>query len=391
MNESQTWIEKELAELREQNLLREVREYPSAGGIVRMDGREYLNFSSNDYLDLANNAHVKVVAQLLLKKLGSGAGASRLVTGTLTCHTELEKRLADLKGYPTALVFGSGYLANVGLIPALVGKTDFVFADKLAHASIIDGAILSRARLHRFNHNNPEHLDGLLRKTPSAGRRLLITESVFSMDGDIAPLRELAAVAENHNAMFMVDEAHSTGVFGPGGSGLVGECGLESRVAVSMATLSKALASYGGFVACSATMREFLVNRARAFIYTTAPPPAVIGAALGALDELKRRPGMGADLLERAAFFRTQLKAAGLNVGSSASQIVPVIVGDSAKALALSQSLRKQGIIAAAIRPPTVPQGTARLRLSITLAHSKDDLAKAAGIIVGCAQAEGII
>jgi 7-keto-8-aminopelargonate synthetase-like enzyme len=211
------------------------------------------------------------------------------------------------------------------------------------------------------------------------------------MDGDIAPLRELAAIAEKHGAMFMVDEAHSTGVFGPGGSGLVRECGLEPRVDVSMATLSKALGSYGGFVACSATMRELLVNRARAFIYTTALPPAVIGAALGTLDMLKERPGMGADLLELARLFRDQLEAVGLNVGASASQIVPVIIGDSAKALAFSQTLRKQGIIAAAIRPPTVPQGTARLRFSITLAHSKDALAKAAAAITGCALAEGIV
>jgi 8-amino-7-oxononanoate synthase len=383
MNGSQSWIEKELAGLREQNLLREIREYPRAGGIVEIEGRRYLNFSSNDYLNLADNPDVKAAAERLLKQFGGGAGAARLMTGTLTCHTELEKRLAQLKGYPVALLFGSGYLANVGTIPALVGKDDAIFADKLVHASIIDGAILSRARLHRFNHNDVVHLEELLRKAPSTGRRLVITESVYSMDGDIAPLSEIAAVAKKHDAMFMVDEAHSTGIFGPGGSGLIRELGLESAVDVSMATLSKALGSYGGFVACSVAMRELLINRARAFIYTTAPPPAVIGASLGALDVLARNPGLGAELLARAAFFRDQLTAAGLDTGASKSQIVPVIVGDSSKALSLSARLRKAGIIGAAIRPPTVPPGTARIRFSVTLAHSKDDLKKAVEIVTG--------
>ncbi len=384
-------MEEELQELRGQNLLREIREYSHVGGIVRIDGRTCLNFSSNDYLDLANNDNVKAAAERFLQELGNGAGASRLMTGTLACHAELERRLAEFKGYPAALIFGNGYLANVGTIPTLVGKNDFVFADKLSHASIIDGTILSRCKLVRFNHNDSGHLDKLLCKVPSIGRRLVITESVFSMDGDIAPLRELAAVAEKHDAMFMVDEAHSTGIFGPGGSGLIREYGLESRVDVSMATLSKAFGSYGGFIACSTVMRELLVNRARAFIYTTAPPPAMIGASLGALDELKKHPGMGEDLLKRATFFRAQLKTAALNVGSSASQIVPVIVGDSAKALALSKRLQAQGLVAAAIRPPTVPQGTARIRLSVTLAHSMDCLKQAAATVIASAQAEGII
>jgi 8-amino-7-oxononanoate synthase len=359
--------------------------------VIRIGDRNCLNFSSNDYLNLSNDPDVKAVANRFLNEFGCGAGASRLVTGTLSCHTKLEERLASLKGYPAALVFGSGYLANLGTIPALVESHDFVFADRLAHASILDGVILSRAKLHRFNHNDASHLEQLLAKAPSSGRRLVVTESVFSMDGDLAPLKDIASVAERYDAMLMVDEAHATGVFGPGGGGLVRELKLESLVNVSMATLSKALGSYGGVVACSATMRESLINLARAFIYSTALPPAAVGAALGALDVMEAKPGLGADLLDRATLFRNQLRSANLNVGSSASQIIPVIVGDSGKALALSQRLRNEGIIAVAIRPPTVPRGTARLRFSVTLAHSNEDLKMAADTVIQSARCEGVL
>ena len=272
-------------------------------------------------------------------------------------------------------------ICNVGVIPALVGIKDHVFADKLVHASILDGVRLSQAELHRFRHNDMEHLSELLSKTTNSGCRLVITESVFSMDGDTAPLSELVSVASNHDALVMIDEAHATGIFGPGGSGLIRALELETKIDISMGTLSKALGGFGGFVACHEVVRNLLVNKARSFIYTTAPPPSALGSALGALQVLKSQPNLGSTLLEHASAFRDELKSSGLNTGSSVSQIIPVIVGDNRKALLISQKLSNQGIIAHAIRQPTVPDGSARLRLSVTLAHTPDILDRAAKTI----------
>ncbi len=371
MDLREQWIETELEELRRAQRFRRAVTPPPG----------LLNFSSNDYLNLAQHPDVIAAAERALHAAGAGATASRLVSGTLPLHEELEARLARLKGYPAALLFGSGYLANLGILGALVGRGDTVFADRLAHASLMDAALLSRAELCRFRHNDTQHLDELLQKHSGAGRKLVVTESVFSMDGDVAPLPELAAVAERHGALLLVDEAHATGVFGPGGSGLIREHQLESKVNLSMGTLSKALGGYGGFVACSTAMRALLINRARAFIYTTAPPPAAVGAALGALDVLEKNPGWGAELLRHAAAFRDQLRAAGFDVMQSASQIIPIQVGANARALEVADKLRAAGLLAIAIRPPTVPEGTARLRLSITRAHSETDLARALDII----------
>ena len=362
----------ELDALRQEHLLREARVHSGTT----------LNFSSNDYLDLAHNSEVMAAAEQAVRECGVGVGASRLVAGTLALHEEVEARLAHLKGYPASLLFGSGYLTNLGVITGLVGRGDAIFSDRLAHASLMDAAILSRAELHRFRHNDADHLDELLKKNSGAGHKLVVTESVFSMDGDPAPLPDIAAVAQRHDALLLVDEAHATGIFGPGGSGLIREHKLEAAVNVSMGTLSKALGGYGGFVACSEKMRALLVNRARAFIFTTAPPPAVLGAALGALDVLAKNPGWGAELLRRATLFRQKLQAAGLDTLQSASQIIPIMVGDNAKALTLAGRLREQSLLVVAIRPPTVPAGTARLRISITLGHSEVDLLRAAEIII---------
>lgn len=387
----EAWIGEVLADLRAQHLERRTRTWPESGGKIRMQDRTLLNFSSNDYLDLAHHPLVIEFAEKMLRRFGAGSAASRLVTGTLPAHEELEERLAAFKGYPAALVFGSGWLANAAIVPALAGRGDTVFADKLSHASLLDAAILSRARLVRFLHNDAAHLDELLGKQGGAGRCLVVTESVFSMDGDLAPLPAIAEAAARHGAMLMVDEAHATGVFGPKGSGLIRHHQLEGSVNASMGTLSKAFGGYGGFVACSPSLRELLVNRSRAFIYTTAPAPAAVGAALGALDVVERNPDLGPELLRRAARFRERLNAAGLNTLKSASQIVPVMVGNNAKALSFSQRLHEAGILALAIRPPTVPQGTARLRLSVTLAHTDEDLERAAGSIAAAAKAEGLV
>jgi 8-amino-7-oxononanoate synthase len=384
------WIDRELAGRERDGLLRRTSVYPRGGPVLRVDGRDCLNLSSNDYLNLANDPRLAAAAAQAAETLGTGATASRLVTGTWECHDALERRLAAFKGYPAAILFGSGYLTNLGTIPALVERDDHVFADRLSHASILDGAVLSRARLVRVAHNDPDHLRDLLARTPAKGKRLVVTESVFSMDGDLAPLADLAAVCDEAGAMLMVDEAHATGVHGPGGAGLVRQLALEPLVNVSMATLSKALGGYGGFVACSPALREWLVNRGRAFVYTTALPPATVAAASAALDVLAERPDAGAELLRRAGAFRRRLRAAGLDTGRSESQIVPVLAGDTAKAMALAAALRSAGILAVAIRPPTVPAGSARIRCSVTLGHSEEMLSEAAETIVRCAREVGL-
>lgn len=377
------WIQPILNEAKNHGLERTARVYPEAGGKIVIDGEAVLNFSSNDYLDLGRHRHVMDRARAALDQYGIGSTASRLVTGTLPIHEELEARIAKEKGYPAALVFGTGYMANAGTVPVLAGRGDLIFADKLVHASMIDACKLSGAKLVRFAHNDASALETRLEQYAEVERRkLVITESVFSMDGDIAPLRELTTKADKHGAMLMVDEAHSTGTFGPNGAGLIRENGLENDVTVSMGTMSKALAGFGGFVACSENLRKLLVNSARAFIYTTAPPPAVIGAALGALDVLEASPNLGNILQANADYFRSMLHDAGLDTLQSKSQIIPIVIGDNDKALAVSQKLREEGIIAAAIRPPTVPADSARLRISITLAHHVDDLEQAAKRII---------
>jgi len=376
--------------LSKRHLDRHVQAYLEAGGKIRIGDRTYLNFSSNDYLNLARHPDVVAKAAEALRAAGCGATASRLLTGTLTWHDELEQKLARYKGYPCALLFGSGFLANVGTIPALMGRNDYVFADKLVHASIVDAIMLSRAKLYRFRHNDVEHLEQLLKKSETSGRRLIVTESVFSMDGDLAPLQDIAHVAQRHGAMVMVDEAHATGVFGPRGGGLVREWELEPMINIGLGTLSKAFGGYGGFVACSESMRAFLINHARSFIYSTALPPSVVGAALGAMQVIEESCDLGAQLLKNVAVFRNRLQEAGLNTGNSASQIIPIMVGKNSKALAISEKLREQGIIGVAIRPPTVPQGTARIRLSVTLAHTREDLEHVGQVIIATAQGEGL-
>jgi 8-amino-7-oxononanoate synthase len=373
-----------------QGLDRQLTLWDRTGPRLEKEGRSVLNLSSNDYLGLSRHPHVLKRAAEALERFGAGATASRLVVGSLVCHEELETRLAGLKGYPAALVFGSGYAANLGLVGALVGREDHVFVDRLAHASLMDAAVLSRAKIHRFHHNDSAHLDRLLAKAPLHGRRLVMTESVFSMDGDLAPLAEIAQAADGHGAMVLVDEAHATGVFGEGGSGRIRAAGLESRVNLSMGTLSKALGGAGGFVGCSEMMRSHLVNHARPFVYSTAIPPVMAGVALGSLEVIEREPGLGARLLVKAESVRKLLQAAGVNTGTSMSQIIPVMIGDNEKALRVHRRLLTDGLLLIPIRPPTVPPGTARLRLSVMLEHTDDELERAAGRIIAALKAEGV-
>ena len=382
MAASLQWTVNALRRLKEEGLERRLRVLPNTGGRLAVDGQALLNFASNDYLDLSHHPALLDAARQALDTYGTGATASRLMCGHLACHEALEQALASFKGYEAALVFGSGYMANVGMIPALVERGDWIVADRLAHASILDGAILSRAELRRFHHNDPAHLEQLLKQRPTSSRCLVVTESVFSMDGDLAPLKTIADVCERYGAMFLVDEAHATGVFGPCGEGVVSSQGLQAAVPLVMGTFSKAMGGYGGFTTCSSFVKPWFVNRARSFIFSTGLPPAVIGTAQGALDYLRHHPGLGVELLERAARFRQRLVTAGFDVGTSASQIVPLRVGDAIQATALSDALRQQGILAPAIRPPTVRPGTSRLRFSVTLAHTDGDLDRVVDALV---------
>lgn len=393
--ENESWVTPLLRQLRADGRERTLNVLPRAGGRFSMDGREYLNFSCNDYLDLSRDPRVLSRAAETMGRYGAGSGASRLVTGTLACHAELEAALASFQSYPAVIVFGSGCLANVGVLSTVLGRSDVVFADRLIHATIIDGIVLSRAKLCRFAHNDIEQLDSLMTRAAAARRPgfrfLVVTESVFSMDGDRAPLRDLCEVASRHEAMLLVDEAHALGVFGPHGAGLVREHGLGNRVNACTATLSKALGSYGGFVACSTELQALLINRSRPFLYSTGLPPASVGAALAALEIIRSTPHLGPTLLARAELFRRQLRELGLNVMHSESHIIPLLIGDNATAWRFSARLKAKGILATAIREPTVPRGTARIRLSVTLAHAEEDLQQAATAIAEAARQEGLL
>lgn len=360
---------------RRQLLRRLVPSGDRSPGVAVRGGRDYVDFSSNDYLGLSAHPSLVAAAMGALEKYGVGAGASRLMSGDLAIHHELEREVAAFKGAEAALVFNSGYQANTGIVPALFGRRDAVFADQLCHASQLDGAILSRAKLLRFRHNDPEQLERMLGKhRGSFDRALVMTESVFSMDGDRAPLSALLAACRRHRCLFMVDEAHATGVFGPQGRGCVEAEGLAGEVDLVMGTFSKALGAFGAYLAGTRTLVEILVNSARSFIYSTALPAAVIAADLAALRLCLAGETRGAELLERAASFREALRANGWTVGGE-SQIVPVVVGGSARAVSLSRSLAERGYLTLPVRPPTVPEGSARLRFSLTSAHTPAQLA----------------
>ncbi len=387
---SEYWIGAELDKQRAAHLQRTIRISPEIGGTFTAVGRTWLNFASNDYLDFARHPRLKDAAARALEQYGTGATASRLMVGTLPVHDELEQCIARHKGYAAAVLYGSGYMTNAGVIPALLGRNDHAIADRLIHASVIDAIRLSGATLHRFAHNDPDSLDQCLR-TIGKGRRLILTESVFSMDGDLAPLVDIGRLANEYDAMLMVDEAHAGGVFGPRGAGCVPALDLAGHVNVCMGTLSKALGGYGGYAACSQPMRAWLINRSRALIYTTAPPPSVAAAALEAFAILDEEPELGKTLLDRTHGFRTRLQAAGLDTLHSASQIIPILVGDNARAMRLAARLRDDGILVGAVRPPTVPAGTARLRLALTLAHSETDIERTYNTLLAACREEGLL
>ena len=368
-----------LKKRRTDGLLRTLRPAEArGGGMIVRHGRRLLDFSSNDYLGLSDHPALKHAAIEATRALGTSAAASRLLSGDLAIHHELEAAVAAFKGKETALVFNSGYQANVGIISALCGKGDAVFCDRTGHASILDGITLSGARLIRFAHNDADHLNQLLDK--HAGkyqRRLIVTESIFSMDGQAAPLGALADLAGRYDCLFMVDEAHATGIFGENGSGLVAQEGLTDRVDILMGTFGKALGSFGAYAACSEQLKAYLVNACRSFIYTTALPPGVIAASLAALHVVRTEPFRRRELLERAADFRNELRAVGLH-GTGDSQIVSVVIGDATRTVALSEMLSENRFYACAIRPPTVAPGGSLLRFSLNYHHHGKDLKRLA-------------
>jgi glycine C-acetyltransferase/8-amino-7-oxononanoate synthase len=359
------------------------------GPRVVIDGAEVLLLCSNNYLGLADHPRVRRAAADAAERYGAGAGASRLISGDMELHRTLEGHLARFKGSESALLFGSGYLANMGIVAALAGEGGVVFSDELNHASIIDGCRLARAETFVYRHRDLEHLGWGLEQ--AAGRSaLIVTDGVFSMDGDVAPLPGLAELAGRHGARLMVDEAHGTGVIGPGGRGTVAAAGLEGVVDVVVGTLGKALGSYGAYACTSRPLRELLINCARPFIFSTAPPPPSVGAAIAALGLLESRPGVVEHLRRNAAVMRSALVSYDLDVGESRTQIIPVMVGDAKRATALCERALEGGVFAQAIRPPTVPEGTSRLRLTVMANHRADELQKAARVIGKAARELGL-
>ena len=380
LNNFTTEPKKRLDEIREQGLYRELRRVDSAQSPrLQIGGKELLNFSSNDYLGLANHPRLKEASIHAIEKFGAGSGASRLICGSLAPHHELEEALAAFKRTEAALSFSSGYAAAVGTICAVVGKDDVVVLDKLVHASIVDAARLSGAKLRVFGHNDLNELEDILRWTKDRpGRTLIITESVFSMDGDIAPLREIVALKDKFGAWLMVDEAHATGSFGKNRRGVIEEQSVSEKVEIQMGTLGKALGSSGGYICGPRVLIDYLINRARSFIFSTAPVPAAAAAARAAIELVQSTEGesLAKKLWTLVNETRTRLGENGWNISGAQSAIMPLSIGPEAKAVEVAAALRERGIYIPAIRYPTVARGEARLRLTLTAAHTANDLQK---------------
>ena len=354
-------------------------------------GRECLILSSNNYLGLTHHPEVILGAKAAVNEWGTGSGGSRLTTGNLALHEDLEREIARFKGTERAMTFVSGYAANTGVIQALIGKEDVVLGDFLNHASIIDGCRLSRAEFLVYRHRDMEHLESLLKESQGYRRRLIVTDGVFSMDGDMAPLPDIALLAERYNAFVMVDDAHATGVYGKRGAGTADHFGLDGKIQVQMGTLSKALGSAGAYVAGSASLIDYLVNKARSFIFSTAPSPAAVGAALAALRLLQEQPEIRERLWENTVFLRKGLKNMGYHVPDEDSPIIPVLVGDNDSTMKLAGALLEEGVYAPGIRPPTVPRGTGRIRITVMSTHTREDLDWALSAFARAGKKAGVI
>jgi 8-amino-7-oxononanoate synthase len=366
------WLDDELAALERQHLLRSLpAPLDHQQAVIEVNGRQLVNFASNDYLGLAADPRLQQAAAAACLDSGVGRGASPLICGRSKHHDELERRLAQFEGAEAALLFPSGFAANSGAIPALVDRGDSIYADAKNHASLIDGCRLSRANVHVYAHGDANDLERLLTEDRDVRRRLIVTDTLFSMDGDLAPLPPIAEAAKRFHAMLLLDEAHATGVFGAHGRGVAEAIGVEYEGMVRIGTLSKALGTAGGFVCGSHSLIRWLANRARSYVFSTAQPAAISAAAIAALDIVMEQPERRTKLLATASWLRNQLHAQSWSTGQSQSQIIPIMLGSPERAVALSERLRERGYWIPAIRPPSVPEGESLLRLSLTAAHTR--------------------
>jgi glycine C-acetyltransferase/8-amino-7-oxononanoate synthase len=382
-------LQDRLDELKSLGLYRRMRMVSGPQGPrVVLDGKPVLLLCSNNYLGLADHPRVREAAADAAMRWGAGAGASRLVSGNMTLHRRLEERLATFKGTQSALLFGSGFLANLGIVPALARRGEIVFSDELNHASIVDGCRLSGAETFVYRHADLDHLAWGLRNADGRAA-LIVTDGVFSMDGDVAPLEEIVELARHFDVRVMVDDAHGTGTIGPSGRGAVAEAGLDGEIDVIIGTLGKALGSYGAFAACDHAMTRHLVNSARPLIYSTGLPPSAAAAAMAALELLQEQPRRVERLADNAAALRDELAREGFDVSGAETQIVPLIVGDAGLAMRICEAALEQGVFAQAIRPPTVPEGTSRLRLAVMASHTRGELRDAARILAQAALRNG--
>lgn len=373
------YLNKELEYLKKQGLYRELKVISSTiGSKVNIGQKEFINFASNDYLGLTQHPKVKDAAKRAIEKYGTGSTASRLLGGNFDIHQQLEKKVAEFKGTESALVFSSGYAANLGIISSILNKDDVIIIDKLNHASIIDGCRLSKAKLQVYPHNDMFALERILIKSKHYRKRLIITETIFSMDGDLALLPEIVNLAKKYKALIMLDEAHATGVLGKNGKGAVEYFGLgsgkEQMIDIQMGTFSKALGSMGGFVAGDNCLIEYLKNKAKSFIYSTSLAPAVIATSLAAIDVIQTEPSLQEKLWENITYLRAKLNELCYDTMKSQTQIIPILVGDSKRTIKISESLYEKGLFIPGIRPPTVPKNKARLRINLMATHSKQDL-----------------
>ena len=355
----------------------------SQGSCVSISGKKVILLCSNNYLGLANHPSIKKAANKAIKEFGCGSGASRLISGTMKLHSELEKKIALFKNTNSALVFNSGYHANIGTLSALMKKRDIVFCDELNHASIIDGCRLSGAEIAIYPHKDMDALERHLKKSNGYKKRLIITDGVFSMDGDIAPLPDIVFLAKKYSALTMVDDAHATGVFGKNGKGITEHFNLSSNeVDIQMGTFGKALGSFGAYIAGNNELIDYLINRARSFIYTTALPPAVPAASLAAIEMIQSKPDLRKKLWKNVDYFKKGLKKRGFENINSQSQIIPIIIGNSKKVVMASEYLFKKGVFVVGIRPPAVPRKKERLRITIMSSHARKDLDSALNVLL---------
>jgi len=370
-----TFAEERITSLRSEHRYRFLRRVESAqDSRIVLDGRPVTLFCSNNYLGLADHPALKQAAQKAAERYGCGSGASRLISGNMRLHEELEARLASFKRSEEALLFNNGYTANVGVLSSLMGQGDTIFSDALNHASIIDGCRLSRAKVKIYNHRDADHLESLLSSSPGTGKRLIVSDTLFSMDGDLAPLPDLVDLARRYDCLLMLDEAHAVGVMGPQGRGVAEHFGLEDEVDISVGTLGKALGGFGAFAACNASLKEFLINHARSFIYSTSLPPPVLAAARKALEIVENEPERRERLHRNARALGKGLRSLGFPVSEPLTPIQCVVLGEEAMAMDLCEHLLLQGVYAQGIRPPTVPVGTARIRFSLMATHTDEDI-----------------